>query len=264
MDMINRVIDFSVRNKPIVFIVVAVACIAGWWSMNHVSLDAIPDLSETQVIIYSRWDRSPDIIEDQVTYPIVTAMLGAPHVKAVRGLLRFRLLLCLRHLRGRHRPLLGAFADSRISVRRDTAAPAGRQDRARALTLPAWDGSISMPLSIPPAVTASPSFVRCQDWYLRYHLKSVPGVAEVASIGGFVRQFQVNVDPNRLQAYGIPMNRVVEAVRGGNAEAGGRLMEFGGTEYMVRGRGYAKHAGRLREHRAERQRERQRRSASKM
>ncbi len=83
--MINRIIDFSVNNKFIVFALVAAACIAGWWSMKHVALDAIPDLSDTQVIVYSRWDRSPDIIEDQVTYPIVAAMLGAPKVKAVRG-----------------------------------------------------------------------------------------------------------------------------------------------------------------------------------
>ena len=83
--MINRIIDFSVANKFIVFALAAAACIAGWWSMRHVPLDAIPDLSDTQVIIYSRWDRSPDIVEDQVTYPIVTAMLGAPQVKAVRG-----------------------------------------------------------------------------------------------------------------------------------------------------------------------------------
>ena len=83
--MINRIVDFSVNNKFIVFALVAAACLAGWWSMKHVALDAIPDLSDTQVIIYSRWDRSPDIVEDQVTYPIVTAMLGAPRVKAVRG-----------------------------------------------------------------------------------------------------------------------------------------------------------------------------------
>ena len=83
--LINRIVDFSVNNKFIVFALVAAACLAGWWSMKHVALDAIPDLSDTQVIIYSRWDRSPDIIEDQVTYPIVTAMLGAPRVKAVRG-----------------------------------------------------------------------------------------------------------------------------------------------------------------------------------
>ena len=83
--MINRIIDFSVENKFIVFALVAVACVAGWWSLKNVALDAIPDLSDTQVIIYSRWDRSPDIMEDQVTYPIVTAMLGAPRVKAVRG-----------------------------------------------------------------------------------------------------------------------------------------------------------------------------------
>jgi Cu(I)/Ag(I) efflux system membrane protein CusA/SilA len=83
--VVNRIIDFSVKNKFLVFVVVAAACCAGWWSMKHAALDAIPDLSDTQVVVYSRWDRSPDIVEDQVTYPIVSAMLGAPHVKAVRG-----------------------------------------------------------------------------------------------------------------------------------------------------------------------------------
>ncbi len=83
--MINRLIDYSVRNRAVIFLLTAAACVAGWWSLRHVNLDAIPDLSDTQVIIYSRWDRSPDLVEDQVTYPIVTAMLGAPRVKAVRG-----------------------------------------------------------------------------------------------------------------------------------------------------------------------------------
>jgi copper/silver efflux system protein len=238
-NMINRIIDFSVENKPIVFIVVAVACIAGWWSMKHVSLDAIPDLSETQVIIYSRWDRSPDIIEDQVTYPIVTAMLGAPNVAAVRGLSDFGYSF-----------IYVIFEDgtdiywarSRTLEYLSSVIPRLPQGVTTELGPDATGlGWVFQYALVDTTGNYSLSELRSlQDWYLRYHLKSVPGVAEVAPLGGFVRQYQVNVDPNRLQAYGISINRVVEAVRAGNIEVGGRLIEFGGTEYMVRGRGYAR------------------------
>ena len=235
--MVNRVIDFSVKNKFLIFAAVAAACVAGWWSMKHVALDAIPDLSDTQIIVYSTWDRSPDLIEAQVTYPIVTAMLGAPHVKAVRG--------------------FSDFGNSFVYVIFDEGTDIYW---ARSRTLEYLSGA-----NLPQGVKAelgpdanglgwvfqyalvdksgghSLAELRSfQDWYMRYYLKAVPGVAEVAPLGGFGQQYQVNVDPSRLQAYGIPISRVVEAVRGGNSEAGGRLLEFGGTEYMVRGRGYAK------------------------
>jgi Cu(I)/Ag(I) efflux system membrane protein CusA/SilA len=237
--MINRIVDFSVNNKVIVFILVAVACMAGWWSLGHLSLDAIPDLSETQVIIYSRWDRSPDIIEDQVTYPIVTAMLGAPHVKAVRGFSDFGYSFVyvifedgtdIYWARSRTLEYL-----SSVIQRLPQGVTTELGPDATGL------GWVFQYALVDESGRYSLAELRSlQDWYLRYHLKSVPGVAEVAPLGGFVRQYQVNVDPNRLQAYGIPINRVVEAVRAGNSEAGGKLIEFGGTEYMVRGRGYAK------------------------
>ena len=237
--MINRIIDFSVRNKVIVFILVAVACIAGWWSMKHVSLDAIPDLSENQVIIYSRWDRSPDIIEDQVTYPIVTAMLGAPRVKAVRGFTDFGYSFVyvifedgtdIYWARSRTLEYLSSVIQR---------LPQGVQTEIGPdATGLGWVYQYAL---VDTSGKHSLADLRSyQDWYLRYYLKAVPGVAEVAPLGGFVRQYQVNVDPNRLQAYGISINRVVEAVRTGNTEVGGRLIEFGGTEYTVRGRGYAK------------------------
>ncbi len=237
--MINRIIDFSVKNKPIVFILVAVACIAGWWSMKRLSLDAIPDLSETQVIIYSRWDRSPDIIEDQITYPIVTAMLGAPKVKAVRGVSDFGYSF-----------IYVIFEDgvdiywarSRTIEYLSSVIPRLPQGASTELGPDATGHGWVFQYALVNA-TGSYSLAELrslQDWYLRYHLKSVPGVAEVASLGGFVRQYQVNIDPNRLKAYGISVNRVVDAVRAGNIEAGGRLIEVGGAEYMVRGRGYAK------------------------
>ena len=237
--MINRVIDFSVSNKFIIFALVAAACVAGWWSMKNVALDAIPDLGDTQVIIYSRWDRSPDIIEDQVTYPLVTAMLGAPRVKAVRGFSDFG-----------YSYVYVIFEDGT-----DIYWARSRTQEYLSSVLPRLPEGVRTELG--PDATALgwvfqyalvdesgkqnlPDLRSYQDWYLRYYLKAVPGVAEVAPVGGFGKQYQVNVDPNRLQAYGISINRVVEAVRGGNKEVGGRLIEFGGTEYMVRGRGYAR------------------------
>ena len=237
--MINRIIDFSIQNKFLIFALTAAACIAGWWSMKHLALDAIPDLSDTQVIIYSRWDRSPDIIEDQVTYPIVTAMVGAPNVKSVRGFSDFG-----------YSYVYVIFEDNT-----DIYWARARTQEYLSTVLPRLPEGVRTELG--PDATAlgwifqyvlvdetgkhSLADLRAfQDWYLRYYLKAVPGVAEVAPVGGFGRQYQVNVDPNRLQAYGIPITRVIDAVRGGNKEVGGRLVEFGGTEYMVRGRGYAR------------------------
>ncbi|MFP5212446.1 MAG: efflux RND transporter permease subunit, partial [Acidobacteriota bacterium] len=240
--MIDRIIDFSVRNRVLVFAIVAMGCIVGWWSMNNMALDAIPDLSDTQVIIYSRWDRSPDIIEDQVTYPIVSAMLGGPRVKAVRGFSDFG-----------YSYVYVIFQDGT-----DIYWARSRAQEYLSSVLPRLPEGVKTELG-PDATGLGWVFQYAlvdefgkhsltemrsyQDWYLRYYLKSVPGVAEVAPIGGFEKQYQVSVDPNRLQAYGVPINRVVEAVRGGNSEVGGRLIEFGGTEYMVRGRGYAKSIG---------------------
>jgi copper/silver efflux system protein len=237
--VINRIIDFCVKNKFVVLALVAAACIAGWWSMNHVALDAIPDLSDTQVIIYSRWDRSPDVIEDQVTYPIVTSMLGAPKVKAVRGFSDFG-----------YSYVYAVFEDgtdiywarSRAQEYLSTVLPSlpqgVRTEIGPDATALGWVFQYAL---VDSSGAHSLEELRSyQDWYLKYYLKSVPGVAEVATFGGFGRQYQVNVDPNRLQAYDLSIKQVADAVRGGNAETGGRLIEFGGTEYMVRGRGYAK------------------------
>jgi Cu(I)/Ag(I) efflux system membrane protein CusA/SilA len=235
--VVNRIIDFSVKNKFLVFAVVAVACIAGWWSMKHVALDAIPDLSDTQVIVYSNWDRSPDLVEDQVTYPIVSALLGAPRVKAVRGFSDFGSSFVyvvfeegtdIYWARSRTLEYLSGVGLPQ-GVRAELGPDANGLGWVYEYALVDTSGRHSL--------AELRSF---QDWYMRYYLKSVPGVAEVAPLGGFGQQYQVNVDPSRLQAYGIPISRVVEAVRGGNSEAGGRLLEFGGTEYMVRGRGYAR------------------------
>ena len=237
--MISRVIDFSARNRFIVLTLVAAAAIYGWWSMNHVALDAIPDLSDTQVIVYSRWDRSPDIVEDQVTYPIVSAMLGAPKVKAVRGFSDFGYSFVyvifedgtdIYWARTRTLEYLSSVLQSLPEGAKTELGPDA--------TGLGW--IYQYVLEDKSGKQSLADLRSIQDWYLRYHLKSVPGVAEVAPIGGFGKQYQVNVDPNRLRAYNIPINRVVEAIRGSNNETGGRMIEIGGAEYMIRGRGYAK------------------------
>jgi len=237
--MINRVIDFSVEHRFVIFLVIAAACISGWWSLERIALDAVPDLNDTQVIIYSRWDRSPDIIEDQVTYPIVSAMLGAPKVKTVRGFSDFGY----------------SYVYVIFEEGTDIYWARSRTQEYLANVLPGLPAGVKTEMG--PDATGlgwiyqyalvdksgkhNLSELRSyQDWYLRYYLEAIPGVAEVAPLGGFSKQYQVNVDPNRLQAYGFSISTVVDAVRGGNSEVGGRLIEFGGTEYMIRGRGYAR------------------------
>ncbi|MBI4442586.1 MAG: efflux RND transporter permease subunit [Acidobacteria bacterium] len=237
--MIDWIIEFSGRNKFIVLILVSFAVLAGIWSMMNVPLDALPDLSDTQVIVYSRWDRSPDIMEDQVTYPIVTTMLGVPRVKAIRG-----------------------FSDFGYSFVYIIFEDGTDIYWARSRTLEYLSGVLprlpeGVKVELGPDATgvgwvfqyaildttgkhALDELRSLQDWFLRYQIRAVPGVAEVAPLGGFVRQYQVNLDPNRLQAYNIPLMKVVEAIRQGNNDVGGRLVEFSGAEYMVRGRGYAK------------------------
>ena len=237
--MINRIIEFSGANKFIVFILIGFAVVAGIYSMKSIPLDAIPDLSDTQVIVYSRWDRSPDIMEDQVTYPIVTSMLGAPKVKDVRGFSDFGYSFVyiifeegtdIFWARSRTLEYLSAVLQR---------LPQGvKTELGPDATGVGWVFQYAL---IDQSGKHSLADLRSlQDWFLSYQLKSVPGVAEVAPLGGFVRQYQVNVDPNRLQSYAIPIMKVVEAVRKGNSDVGGRLVEFSGTEYMVRGRGYAK------------------------
>ena len=237
--MIEIIIEFSAKNKYIVIIFTLVAIVAAVFCIKNIPLDAIPDLSDTQVIIYSRWDRSPDIIEDQVTYPIVTSMLGAPNVKAIRGFSDFGFSYVyiifkdgtdIYWARSRVLEYLSKIIPKLPEGVRTEIGPdatgvgwvyqyalvdkSGKNDLAQLRTF--------------------------QDWYLRYWLQSVPGVAEVASIGGFQKQYQININPNALLAYKIPLGKVLDAVRDGNNDVGGRLVEFSGTEYMVRGRGYAK------------------------
>ena len=237
--MIDRIIDWSVRNKFLVLLLVGVAALAGARALRNVPLDAIPDLGDTQVIVYSRWDRSPDLIEAQVTYPIVTAMLGAPRVKAVRGVSDFGYsFVYVIFEDGTDTYWARTRTLEYLSGVLSRLPPDARTELGPDATGLGWVFQYAL---VDRSGRHSLADLRSyQDWSLRYYLKAVPGVSEVASLGGFGKQYQVNVDPNRLRNYGLSIQRVVEAVRGGNTETAGRLIEFGGTEYMVRGRGYAK------------------------
>ena len=235
--MIKAIIRFSAENRFLVLLATAVVVAYGIYTVNHIPVDAIPDLSDTQVIIYSRWDRSPDIMEDQVTYPIVSALLGAPKIKVVRGFSDFGFSYVYVIFQD------GTdiyWARSRVLEylsKIQPLLPAGvKTELGPDATGVGWVFQYAL---VDETRTHTLMDLRTfQDWNLRYRLQSVPGVAEVASIGGFVQQYQVTVDPNRLKAYGLGVMEVTKAVRESNQEVGGRLLEFGGKEYMVRGRGY--------------------------
>src|ERR687897_741877 len=236
--MIERIIEASARNRFLVFLTVIFLSAMGVWALKNTPLDAVPDLSDVQVIVYTPWmGRNPTIMEDQVTYPIVTTMISAPKVKFVRGFSDFgfsyvyiifedgtdiywarsRVLEYLNQVSGRLpkgvTPTLGPDASGVGWVFQYALIDqTGKYDLAQLRSL--------------------------QDWYLRYQIASVEGVAEVASLGGFVRQYQVNIDPNRLAAYRLSPKTIVDAIRMSNNEVGGRSIELSGAEYMIRGRGY--------------------------
>src|SRR5512136_2140859 len=238
--MIAKLIEFSARNRFLVFLLVMGALVWGIWALKHTPLDALPDLSDTQVIIYTEWPgRSPDLIEDQVTYPITSTLLAAPKVQVVRGFsflgssfiyvifeegtdiywARSRVLEYLQAVRNKLpadvNPVLGPDATSlgwgfTYAVVDET----GTHDLSQLRTI--------------------------QDYNIKIALESVQGVSQVASIGGFVKQYQVTVVPNRLAAFNIPITKVMEAIRKSNRDVEGRVLELSGVEYMVRGRGYIK------------------------
>ncbi|HVT45273.1 MAG TPA: CusA/CzcA family heavy metal efflux RND transporter [Thermoanaerobaculia bacterium] len=237
--MIEKLIRFCATNKFVVLTLTAALLLLGVWSINRIAVDALPDLSDTQVIIYSKWDRSPDIIEDQVTYPIVTALLGAPKVQTIRGFSDFGFSYVyvifeegtdLYWARSRVLEYLSKIQSS---------LPEGvKTELGPDATGVGWVFQYAL---VDRSGRHSLADLRSlQDWTIRYELQSVPGVAEVASLGGFVRQYQITVDPNRLAAYGIRLMELTAAVRASNNEVGGRLVEWSGAEYMVRARGYVK------------------------
>ncbi|HKW00009.1 MAG TPA: CusA/CzcA family heavy metal efflux RND transporter [Vicinamibacterales bacterium] len=238
--MIHRILDWCASNRFLVFTGTLVVTIWGVWAMTRTPLDAVPDISDVQVIVSTEWmGRSPDLIEDQITYPIVSALISTPRVKAVRGFTDFgisyvyvifddgtdvywarsRVVEYLQGLRGQLpenvNPVIGPDATGVGWVFEYALVDTTGQHTLADLR----------------------SF---QDWHLRYWLASVPGVAEVASLGGFVKQYQVNIDPNKLAAYRIGLKDVIAAIKASNNDVEGRLLEFSGREYMVRGRGYLK------------------------
>ena len=238
--MIKRIIAFSATNRLLIVMATAAVMVMAGYTLQNIRLDALPDLSDTQVIIYSKWDRSPDIIEDQVTYPIVSTLLGAPDVKAVRGLSDFGFSYIyvifkdgtdIYWARSRVLEYLSKI-QSRLpeGVRTELGPDATGVGWVYQYVLVDRSGEHSLD-----------QLRSYQDWTLRYAVQSVPGVAEVASIGGFVKQYQITVDPNRLSAYGISFNMLTALIRESNNEVGGRLIEFSGAEYMVRGKGYSRH-----------------------
>ena len=236
--MLSKIIDVCARNRFIVFTGVLLLTLAGIWSLQHVPLDALPDISDVQVIVHTGWaGEPPDVIEDQVTYPIVTSLLAAPHVKAVRAQTmlgdsyvyvvfedgtdlywaRSRVIEYLQQISGRLpenvHPSIGPDATGAGWVYEYAIVDkSGKHSLADLRSL--------------------------QDWHLRYALETVPGVAEVASIGGFVRQYQVQLDPNKLLAYGIPLSTVIDKVKMSTNEVGGRVLNLSGADYMIRGLGY--------------------------
>ncbi len=237
--MIKAVIRFSAENKYLVVAATVVVLAGSVWAMKNIALDALPDMSDTQVIVYSRWDRSPDIIEDQVTYPITTALLGAPKVKAIRGFSDFGFSYVyvifedgtdLYWARSRVLEYLSKItAQLPQDVKVELGPDASSVGWVYQYALVDRTGQHS-----------SDELRSFQDWNLRYAIQSVPGVAEVATVGGQVRQYQITVNPNALAAFKLPLDAVIDAVRKGNNDVGGRLVEFSGREYMVRGRGYVK------------------------
>ncbi len=235
--MIERLIEFSARNKFLILIFTGFLCLASVYAMRQMPLDAIPDLSDTQVIVYSRWDRSPDILEDQVTYPIITALLGAPKVKAIRGFSDFGFSYVYIIFQDGTDPY---WARSRVLEYLSKILPklpeGVRTELGPDATGVGWVYQYALKdISGKHSLADLRGF---QDWYLSKWLQAVPGVAEVASVGGYQKQYQVHVDPNALLAYNLPLDRVVNAIRDGNNEVGGRLLEIAGAEYMIRGRGY--------------------------
>lgn len=233
--MIKAIIEFSAHNRFLVISITALMAVIGVFSLKNIPLDAIPDLSDTQVIIYSRWDRSPDIIENQVTYPIVSSMLGAPKVKSVRGSSDY------------------GFSYVYVIFEDGTDLYWARSRVLESLNRIASQLPEGVKTEIGPDATSvgwvyqyilkdnsgkhtAADLRSLQDWLIKFQLQSVSGVSEVASIGGFVKQYQVKVDPTKLQLFNLSIKQVMDAVRETNQETGGRTIEFSGAEAMIRSR----------------------------
>src|SRR5512135_1663875 len=225
--MIKRIIRFSAENKYLVIAATVVAIAGALWTMRNIPLDALPDLSDTQVIVYSRWDRSPDIIEDQVTYPITTALLGAPKVKAIRGFSDFGFSYVYVIFEDGTDPYWARTRVLEYLSKITAQLPAGvKTELGPDATSVGWVFQYAL---VDPGNKHSSDELRSfQDWFLRYAIQSVPGVSEVATVGGQVRQYQITVNPTKLAAYRLSLEAVINAVRSGNNDVGGRLVELAG------------------------------------
>jgi Cu(I)/Ag(I) efflux system membrane protein CusA/SilA len=237
--MVEKLIEVCAREKYIVLMFTVAVVSLGVWTLQNQPIDAIPDLSDTQVIIYSKWDRSPDVIEDQVTYPITTALLGAPKVKAIRGFSDFGFsYVYIIFEDGTDIYWARSRVLEYVSKVTPSLPPGVKTEIGPDATGVGWIFQYAL---VDESGEHSLADLRSfQDWNLRFALQAVPGVAEIATLGGFQSQYQVIVDRNRLASYNIPIMMVTEAVRNSNVEVGGRLIEFSGKEYMVRGHGYVK------------------------
>ncbi len=243
--MIRKLIYFSAHNRILVIMLVAAAIGYSIFTMRNIPLDAIPDLSDTQVIVYTKWDRSPDLIEDQVTYPIISALLGAPKVKAIRGFSDFGFSYVyvifqdgtdIYWARSRVLEYLSKIQGNLPSGVKTELGPDA--------TGVGWIFQYAL---VDKSGKHDLGSLRAfQDWHLKYALQSVPGVSEVATVGGFEKQYQVIVDPNRLHSFNLSLMEVIDAIKKNNNEAGGRLIEWSGKEYMVRAKGYVKNPDDLR------------------
>ena len=236
--MIEKIIEGSARNTFLVVLFIFFASALGMWALQKTPLDAIPDLSDVQVIIFTEWPgRAPQIIEDQITYPVVTTMLGAPKVKVVRGFSYFGLSFVYVIFEDGTDMY---WARSRVLEYMNEASKFLPADVTPTLgpdaTGVGWGYEYAI---VDTTGKRDLSELRTlQDWYLRYWLKAVPGVSDVASIGGYVKQYQVNLDPNAILAYNLPLDKIINAIRMNNNDVGGRVVEFTGREYMVWGQGY--------------------------
>ena len=238
--MIPRLIAWCASNRWVTLLLVAGLTGVGVWALRTTPLDAVPDLSEVQVIVFSDWEgRSPDLVEDQVTYPLVTTLLGTPRVTSVRGQSMFGSSF-VNVIFEEGTDLY--WARSRVLEYLSTAAaklPEGVIPRIGPdATGVGW--VFEYALVDRTGRNDLTELQSLQDWHLRYALQALPGVAEVASIGGFGKEYQVDLDPNRLAAFGISLAQVMDAVRRSNNDVGGRVLEISGTEHFVRGRGYVK------------------------
>ena len=241
--MVSRIIEFCAKNRFLVILGVLFATVAAIYSIQRTKLDAIPDLSDPQVIVFTEWmGRSPTLVEDQVTYPIVSSLVAAPHVTDVRGFSMFGMsFVYVIFEEGTDVYWARSRVLEYLSSIRDRLPEGARSGIGPDATGIGWVFQYAL---VDKSGKHSLDELRTfQDFTLRYALGSVPGVAEVASVGGYQKQYQVTVDPNKLRAYGVTLQDVSAAIRDSNNDVGGRILEMSSREYYVRGRGYIQDLG---------------------